>query len=164
MTTATTQQQQRDIQAKIENNQLTISCSNGKQLIIQSVDFNPDIVAIATLHGFKQKIVDAAAMSSGATIDEKWNAMAEVFNRLRDGEWNKRRESGEPRGGLLFNALCLAYPTRKPEEVRVFLDGKSRKEQNAMLENSRIRPHVDAIRAEMSKNIESDDLLSELED
>lgn len=163
MTTATTQQT-RDIVAKIENNRLTINFSNGKQLIVKQGYFNIEIQTMAMLHGFKQKIVDAAAMSQGATIDEKWDACSEVYDRLTSGEWNKRRESGEPRGGLLFNALCRAYPSRKPEEIRTFLDGKTRKEQNAMLENSRIRPHVDAIRAEMSKNIESDDLLNELED
>lgn len=161
-----TQQNQttRDITAKIENNQLTISFSNGQQLVVKQDYFNIEIQTMAMLHGFKQKIVDAAAMSSGATIDEKWEACSEVYDRLTGGEWNKRRESGEPRGGLLFNALVRAYPARKPEEIREFLSKKSRTEQNAMLNNSRLRPHVDAIRAEMAKNIESDDLLDELED
>lgn len=156
----------RDITAKIDVDALTLTItgSNGKTLAMHRADFNQQIQSMATLHGLKQKIVDAAAMSSGATIDEKWGAMVEVFNRLRDGEWNKRRESGEPRGGLLFNALVRAYPQRKPEEIREFLSKKSRTEQNAMLNNSRLRPHVDAIRAEMAKNIESDELLDELED
>lgn len=157
-------QQTRDITAKIENNRLTINFSNGKQLVVVPTQFPAAIQDMALFHGFKQKLVDAAALSSGATIEEKYEAITEVFDRLSGGEWNKRRESGEPRGGLLFNALLRAYPQRTPEQIREFLNGKSRKEQNAMMENSRLRPHIDAIRAEMAKNIESDDLLSELDD
>lgn len=157
-------QQTRDITAKIESGKLTISFSNNKQIVVNPSAFTPEIQDMAMLHGFKQKLVDAAALSSGATIDGKYEAIAEVFDRLSGGEWNKRRESGEPRGGLLFNALLRAYPQRTPEQIREFLNGKSRKEQNAMMENSRLRPHIDAIRAEMVKNIESDDLLNALED
>lgn len=162
--TQQTQTTQRDITAKIENGILNITFSNGKLIVVKPSQFQPEIQDMAMLHGFKQKLVDAAAMSSGATIEEKYEAVADVFDRLTSGEWNKRRESGEPRGGLLFNALCRAYPARKPEEIREFLSKKSRTEQNAMLNNSRLRPHVDAIRAEMAKNIESDNLLDELED
>ena len=160
----TQQTQQRDIQAKIENGTLTITFSHGKQIIVNPAAFTLPIQDMAMLHGFKQKLVDAGAMSRGATIEGKYAAIAEVFDRLSNGEWNKRRESGEPRGGLLFNALLRAYPQRTPDQIREFLNGKSRKEQNAMMENSRLRPHIDAIRTEMAKNIESDSLLDELDD
>ncbi len=165
MTTTTNEtKQQRDISCKIDGNILTIAFRNGKQIIVDRAAMADEINTIATMHGYKQKIVDGAAMGQGATIEEKFEACEEIYNRLLDGEWNKRRESGEPRGGLLFTALCRAYPQRTPEQIREWLNGKSRKDQNAMMENSRIRPHIDAIRAEMAKNVATDDLLDELDE
>lgn len=153
----------KQITSTIQDGILTIAFLTGDVITINPRQFSDDVREMAMLHGFKQKLVDAGALSAGATLSEKYEAIYDVYQRLLSGEWNKRRESGEPRGGLLFNALCRAYPQRKPEEIREFLSKKSRAEQNAMLNNSRLRPHIDAIRAEMAKNIESDDLLDELE-
>ena len=110
------------------------------------------------MHGLKQKIGDAAAISRNpetgrpVTTDEKFDAMSEVLNRLMAGAWNKPRESGDAgAGGLLFKALCRVKSDKTPAEVKAYLDGRSKEEQAALRKVPVIAAAIDAIRAESAK-------------
>jgi len=170
MTTQTTQT--RDIAASIDGSKLTLSFRHGETIIIDRLVLDSEIVDQATMHGLKQKLVDAAAISRNpatgatATIEDKYQAVLAVYNRLLDGEWNKQREAGESAGstGLLFRALCRLYPAKSSDTIRTYLDGKTKSEQAALRANPKIAAIIDTIRAEKSRDIDADSLLAELDD
>ena len=162
----------RDITTTIdaENQALTIKFAHGLQIEVDVNKLAYDIRIMATLHGLKQKLVDAAAISRNpetgrtANIEDKYNAVKEVYDRLISGEWNKKRGEGtEPRGGLLFAALCRLYPTKSPDVLREWLGKQDKKTQAQLRANPKIATIIDEIRAEGAGNIDTDELLSELE-
>jgi hypothetical protein len=151
------------------NDSLTLVFSNGKQLTIQIGDLQPQIIADATLHGLKQKLVDAAAISRdpetgrAATVETKFSAVEDVLFRLCAGSWNKPREGGTSSGSILFQALVRLYADKKtPEQIREFLAEKSASEKAALRKNARVAAIIAEIVAEGSDE-SGDDLLDELE-
>ena len=155
---------------------LRLAFANGATLELTQGQLSADMRAYALIHGLKQKLVDAAAISRNpdtgrsATVDDKFAAVKEVYDRLLAGEWNKRRESGEGAGtgGLLFAALVRLYAGRKTDtEIREFLAGKTDKEQAALRASSRVAPIIQAIKDERAakKGLpDGDDLLAGLDD
>jgi len=153
------------------NGHLILNFANGAQISIYMSDLTPDIATQATMHGLKQKLVDAAAISRNpdtgrsATIDDKYNAVREVYDRLISGQWNKGRGDGTTgTGGLLFRALCLHYPTKTPEAIRAFLDKKTPKEQAALRSVAAIAKIIDTLKAENVDNDDAESMLDELND
>lgn len=153
-----------------ENQTMIIKFSNGKEIVVDVPLLSLKIRAMAMMHGLKQKLVDAAAISRNpdtgrtADIDDKYNAVKEVYDRLISGEWNKKRgEGAEPRGGLLFAALCRLYPAKSPDVLREWLGKQDKKTQAQLRANPKIAAIIDEIRAEGAGNINTDELLSELE-
>jgi len=152
------------------------SFDNGSNIVVGLDMLNDELQTMAALHGLKQKIGDATAISKdesgrSATTETKYEAAKEVADRLiNEGEWNKKRGIGDGtvKGGLLFEALCRLFPAKTADEIREWLSGMDKKTQAAMRANSRIAPVIDEIRAERILNgetdIDTDDLLSELED
>lgn len=147
------------ITAEIDGTRLTFRGDNGRELSVSIEQLDDAIRTQALMHGLKQKIGDAAAISRNpetgrsATTDDKFDAMAEVLNRLLSGNWNKPRESGDGTGagGLLFKALCRVKADKTPTEVRAYLDGRSKEEQAALRKVPVIAAAIDAIRAESAK-------------
>lgn len=124
---------------------------------------------MALLHGFKQKFVDAAALSRNpetgrsATVADKIAAVRVVFDRLASGgPWNLPRGEGAATGGLLLRALCELYPARTPEALREYLAGKTAAERTALRQNARIAPIIDRLRGPVAAGA-SDEMLAELE-
>ena len=161
----------KDIAANIDGQKMVLAFANGKQITVNAEALDTDIVNRAVMHGLKQKLVDAAAISrnpdTGATasIEDKYNAVYDVYQRLLNGEWNKNREGGGGvSGGLLFRALCRLYDRKTPEEIKTFLDTKTKAEQSALRANPKIAAIIDEIRAERVSGVDSDDLLDELND
>jgi hypothetical protein len=148
---------------------LCLTFSNGAQLEIRTDRISADISLQATLHGLKQKLVDAAAISRNpdtgrsATIDDKYAAVKEVFDRLMSGQWNKTREGGAPQGGLLFRALCILYPAKTPDALREFMASKTPTELAALRKVAKIAAIIDTLRAEAS-DVDGDALLDGLDD
>ena len=146
-----------------------LTFSDGRELNFCANDLSDDIRGLAMLHGLKQKLVDAAAISRNpdtgrsATIDDKYTAVREVYDRLLAGNWNKGRGDGSSsgNGGLLFRALCQMYPNKTPEALRAFLDGKTKSECAALRATPKIAAIIDTLRAP-SGDVDTDDLLSEL--
>ena len=142
-------------------------------MAIRATDLSPTIVAQAIIHGLKQKLVDAAAISRNpetgraASVQDKFDAVKEVYDRLLAGEWNKRREGGSgASGGLLFRALCRMYDGKKTaDDIRAFLEGKTDAEKAALRKNSKVAAIIEEIRAESAKDgdVNADELLADLE-
>lgn len=158
-----------------DHSALTLAFAHGESLTIRAVDLSPTIVAQAIMHGLKQKLVDAAALSRNtetgraASVADKFEAVKEVYDRLLSGEWNKRRDGGSAggsAGGLLFRALCRMYDGKKTaDDIRAFLDGKTDAEKAALRKNSKVAAIIEDIRAESAKSgdVNADELLADLE-
>lgn len=150
-------------------NGLTLTFSNGAVIQLDAHNTNAAIRDQAMMHGFKQKLVDAAAISRNpdtgrsATIDDKYQAVKEVYDRLLSGQWNKTRGdgTGSGSGGLLFRALCLHYPTKTPEAIRAFLDKKSATEKTALRNVPAIAAIIATLKVD-SGDVDTDALLGEL--
>lgn len=151
---------------------LTLSFAHGKKLTLDPSELSSEIVRVALLHGLKQKLVDAAAISRNpetgrsATIDDKFAAVHAVYERLLRGEWNAVREGGATTGGMLLQALCRLYPAKTPDTLRAYLSAKSDAEKTALRKNPRVAAIIEEIRAESGKaaSVDTDALLDELED
>ncbi len=164
------------IDATIDTNamSLRLAFSNGQALTLTEAMLSEAIRKQAMLHGLKQKLVDAAAISRNpdtgrsATVGDKFNAVMEVYDRLCRGEWNKGRDSGASSGagGLLFRALCKMYADKTPEQIRDFLGKKDAKQQAALRAVPKIAAIIDELRAAQSKDgdTDADLMLSELDD
>lgn len=159
------------IAADVDGSTLTLTFSDGRSLSldIDSGKLRMEIIHAATLHGLKQKLVDAAAMSCGpdgrpATIDDKYDAVREVYDRLLSGEWNKARE-GVSTGGLLVTALC-EITGKARDAIIAGLATKTNEEKAALRKNPKVRVILNRLEAERagSSTIDSDALLNGLAD
>lgn len=160
------------ITAAIDNSTLSLTFANGETLTMRGDALNSDVQQYAMMHGLKQKLVDAAAISRNpetgraATVEDKYQAVKTVFDRLLAGQWNAVREGGGATGGLLLQALVRMYAGRKtPDELKAFLAEKTDAEKTALRKNPRVAQIIEDIRAETGKaaNIDTDELLGELE-
>jgi len=140
--------------------------AGGAPVRLEVTQLSEEIVRYAVLHGLKQKLVDAAAISRNpdtgrsATVADKLAAVQDVLDRLLAGEWNKRREGGSGNGGLLFRALCIMFPNKTADGVKEFLAGKSDAEKAALRRNPKVAAIMDTLRDD--GDVDSDDLLGEL--
>ena len=149
---------------------LVLSFANGAQLVLHPDELTGDITFAAIMHGLKQKLVDAAAMSRNpetgrsATIEDKYNAVRVVYERLLAGQWNAVRGEGSGTGGMLLSALVRLYDGRKtPEQVREYLATLTDAQKTALRANSRVAPIIEQIRAERGQATDTDALLDELD-
>ena len=125
------------ISADIYGTVLTFTGSDGTEVRVDAALLSESVRHAAMMHGLKQKIGDAAALSRNpdtgrsATVADKMAAMEEVAARLRAGGWNKDRDGTGSTGvgGLLFRALCIQRPSMDPARIREWLAGKDKKEQ-----------------------------------
>jgi hypothetical protein len=156
------------------NTSLRLVFDNGQTIQLDpAIDLTPEMRHAAMIHGLKQKLVDAAAISRNtdtgraASTDDKFNAVKEVYDRLIAGQWNKTREGGAGgagAGGLLFRAVARMFPKKTPEQLREFLDAMDAKQQAALRKNPKVAAVIAEIRAESAKpGDDGDDLLAELE-
>ena len=160
------------ITAAINGNTLTLTFANGETLTMRADALNSNVQQYAMMHGLKQKLVDAAAISRNpetgraATVEDKYQAVNVVYNRLLSGQWNATREGGGGGGGLLAQALTRMYAGRKTaEDIKAFLAEKTDAEKTALRKNPRVAQIIEEIRAEQNKtaSIDTDELLGELE-
>ena len=150
---------------------LYLKFANGQELAITASQLTSHVMEYAIFHGLKQKLVDAAAISRNpetgraATVEDKYQAVKAVFDRLLGGQWNATREGGGNTGGLLAQALTRMYAGRKTaEDIKAFLADKSDAEKAALRKNPRVAAIIEDIRAEQGKaaDIDTDELLGEL--
>lgn len=129
-----------------------------------SVSFDPRQVHegnrdYAEFHGWKQRFVDAAAISrdpktgESASPSDKLEAIMALVEHYESGteKWSRVSEAG-PKGGLLFDALCVMYGHMKaPSEIRAWLDGLTDKEQAALREDDEVTAQISAIKRERAE-------------
>lgn len=151
---------------------LNLKSAMGDKLNITVDDLSPQMQAYCMVHGLKQKLIDAAAISrdaktgKSATVADKWNAMIEVHQRLIAGQWFAEREGGGT-GSLLFAALCRMQPEKSPEAIQMWLSAKDEKQRKALEGNPKVAAIIAEIRTERAKatagDVDSDALLAELD-
>lgn len=170
MTTANERKNTATITTLVEGDEVIIEAITGERVVLSLQELSDEIKGIALMHGLKQKLVDAAAISrnpdtgKSATTEEKMAAIREVAERLKSGEWNKRAAGGDStsEGGLLRRALIkLADGRKTPEEIDRWLGGMGKKEQAALRAQPQIRAAIDEIRPQ-GKGKEGDELLATL--
>lgn len=162
-----------DVNAEItQNGLLHISFgASGNTVTIDPSALSDTIRAQATLHGLKQKLVDAAAIARdtatgrSATSADKEAAVMEVYNRITaaNGTWNKVREAGATAvGGLLVAALMQMTGKAKPAIIE-YLAAKTAEEKAALRKNPKVAAIIlELQQAATNPNIDSDALLGEL--
>lgn len=109
----------------------------------------------AEFHGWKQRFVDAAAMSKDtktglpASPEAKAKAISALIGHYESGteKWSRVSEGG-PKGGFLYEALCKVFGHKKsPTEIRTWLDGLDDKQQAALREDDTIAPVIAELKA-----------------
>lgn len=154
-----------------ENDHIILTPAGGAPVRVEVRQLSTDVLRYAVLHGLKQKLVDAAAISRdpdtgrSATVADKLAAVQEVLDRLLAGEWNKRREGGSP-GGILLRALMRMQPAKSRDDLTEWLAGKSDAEKAALRRNPKVAAIIAEIQAEdgTKSGVDSDALLGELDD
>ena len=154
---------------------LTLTFINGKEIVIDANALNDDIRNIALLHGLKQKLVDAAAISrnvetgKSASADDKYEAVKKIADRLTspDGKWNENRTGSEqsPTAGvnnILLRAL-MKMTGRDEAYVRQYLGDKTKEQRAALRKNPRVVQIMAELQAATVVNgVNTDELLNEL--
>lgn len=155
---------------------LTLNFADGFTATLLRENLTDDILVQATLHGLKQKLVDAAAIArntetgASATVQDKKEAVLAVLNRLIAGEWNKTREGGDgaAKGSLLLLALGRMNPAGDMTALGERVKAMSDEQRAALSKNPKVLIHIQAIQAERAaakaKNsgVDSDALLGDL--
>ena len=129
---------------------------NSRTISIE-LDKIPDTIKNhAMLHGIKQKVGDAAAISRNtdtgvsATYDDKANAMQMVVDRLLAGGWNLEAGEREPTGGLLAQALALVTG-KTIEDVRAKLALLDKTQKTALEGQKKVADAMAKLRAQKSE-------------
>lgn len=153
---------------------LVFTCVTGQRMEVFVKDLSDGIKHAAMLHGLKQKLIDAAAISRNpdtgrsASPEDKWQAVYDMAARVtgETGQWNAARGDGAGAGGngLLFRALVRMYPAKTQEQLRVYLDGKTKAEQAALRANPKVAAVIDELKSAAVKagDVDTDELLAEL--
>jgi hypothetical protein len=127
----------------------------------------------ALLHWLVQRVSDRAAIArntesgKSATPEEKFNAMRELVEFYNTGteEWAIAGKGPGPSAELtlLVNALCEAYPQKQREDLAKWAKARSAIERTALMEGKMLKPIVEKLRAEASKQVDADALLAGLD-
>lgn len=151
----------RTIKTTIEGSSLHFDIRDYGRLSINIDDTDESVRFQAMLHGFKQKIQDAAALprdtmtGKPASAKDKGDAMKEVIRRMvEEGEWNataRGEGSGVP-SGLLVQALCIAKPDVPVENIRAFVAGLDKSTQAALRDSPQIAPIIADIKTRQAKD------------
>jgi len=152
---------------------LTLNFADGKELIINAAALRREIRDMAMMHGLKQKLVDAAALSRNpangqpASIVDKYEAVKRVADRLlsADGTWNEGRGEGStaaPNSNILLRAL-MRMTGRDETYVRDFMSSKTKEQIAALRKNPRVMTIIAELQAATVVNgVNTDALLGEL--
>jgi hypothetical protein len=155
---------------------LTLTFINGKEIVVDANSLNNDIRNMAILHGLKQKLVDAAAISRNldtgmsASVDDKYDAVKKIADRLTspDGKWNEGRSASsedKPTAGV-NNILVRALMKMKEADesyIRGWLGEKTKEQRAALRRNPRVVQIMAELQAATVVNgVNTDELLNEL--
>ena len=166
--------QKKDIEASVlPDGTLVLTFRHGEVLRVHPESLAPEIRHMAMIHGLKQKLVDAAAISRdtatgrAATIATKFDAVKEIFDRItgENPSWNKPRAGGAGgQGGLLARAIAR-YKSVTIEQAKAYLDRLTDAQKQALRVDHRIAAVINELRMESAKpaGIDTDALLGGLD-
>lgn len=130
------------------NGGLVFELGNGKKLTFNPSEVGQQVREQAELHGFNQKIRDAAAgFSKTSDYSGAFAEMADVIESLKAGEWNRRGGGG---AGQAMQDLAAAIAKIKGcgEEVAMAAVRKADPEQRkAWLKNGKVALAVQEIQS-----------------
>lgn len=152
---------------------LTLTFANGGEIIIDANTLSPEIRDMAMMHGLKQKLVDAAALSRNtdtgqpASVEDKYNAVKRVADRLKspEGSWSEVRGGGEEKltgNNVLVRAL-MKMTGRDEAYVKDFLSAKTKEERAALKKNPKVLEAIaELTAATVVGDVNTNELLGEL--
>lgn len=167
----TSKRTQSAISTTVNGTTITLTFGNGKTLSLDVTKLNADIATDAVLHGVKQKLVDAAAISrntvsgASASIEDKYRAVLAVFERIThptSPAWNSVRGSdgGGNYSGLVRAIAALSKNTH--ENVKAKLEGKTPQELTALRKSPKIAAKIAEITPRRAVNVDVATLETEL--
>ena len=119
----------------VDGGQILFSVIGAGSVTLDTAKVSQVVKDLATMHGFKQRISDRAAISRNpetglaASPQDKLEAMKELveFYHLGGEDWSMRKAGGERQtGGLLVQCLIALYADKTPERVREYVKGLSK--------------------------------------
>jgi hypothetical protein len=159
----------------LDGRTLVFSVKHGEEVLTTRLDISKlhaSICEKALIHGLKQRVSDRAAIPFDAKTGkyasplEKFQAMDGLVQHLNSGteQWDMARVAGDGIGrSYLLNALCELYATRTREDLAAWLKTLTDAQRKALELNDRVKPKIEAQRARVVQDIDTDDLLSGLE-
>jgi hypothetical protein len=161
-----------NVVADAANGLVTVT-AEGRVVRIAVSDLAPAMLIQAAVHGIKQKVSDAGAVSADETtgkVDpaEKVRRVFEMAERIVRGVWNERAAAGTSDDMILFRALCAAYPDKTSEQVGRYMEGLDAQKKRILLnqrENNPLAAFVDKVRAELAASapVDAETLLENFE-
>lgn len=137
---------------------MTMAWSDGVRVGLDVSKLSDDVLEQARIHGLRQKLGDAAAMSrnpetgQSATIADKRNRVDAVAQYLRDGHWTAptRATPETSNRAILVDALCRLNTSADRAKIADAIAAKTPAEIAAMSAVPRVASVIAAIRAERS--------------
>jgi hypothetical protein len=149
----------------METSTITWQVKDAGELKLDLVKVHADNRERAMMHGFVQRISDAAAMArdaktgASATPQEKFEAMRRLVEHYVSGaeSWSPARSEGvrvvkvDQGRELLKMALGLWQPEKPQETIGQFVDGLKKEQVTALLISGQLKESVELAREELGK-------------
>lgn len=154
-----------------EASTITFTVKDAGEVVLDLGKVHADNLAYAALHGFKQRLADAAAMSCdtatgrSATPQEKYEAIKRLADHYMAGgaEWNVAREGGVGGGRVSYLAEALAQVKGLDVgAVREWLKERTAAEKAALENVPEVKAIIDARRAKGSESVDAGALIAGL--
>lgn len=145
--------------SKVEGSVLEITVLGAGTILFDAEQAHPANRQRAEMHGWTQRLSDAAAKSrdpkTGLPVSplakfEAVNQLAEWY--MRGGDQWKRTGDGTREtlpGNLLLTALQEAYPDRPLDKLKAFLKGKSGADKFALSQSAKLKPIIERLTVEL---------------
>lgn len=138
-----------DVSKNIDNGLLTITVTGFAPFIIDPDNLPRELVNHAALHGFAQKYGDAAALSKGATLAEKYAAIKTVIDHHAEtGEWNRKGSGDGTTGDGLLVAAIMEFQACDRDTARGLVAKMDKKLQAQMRATPELKTIIDRIKTE----------------
>ncbi len=131
---------------------------NGRAYLADVSRYPDAVKGYMVFHGGKQKLGDEYADLDG--IDDCFEAMIALDNRLAEGKWDAERK-GFAGISVLMKAIMEAFQ-KTEEEARAFLKDLSPKEKMALKATEELKPIVERMEKERGKDVDTAALLGKL--
>lgn len=141
--------------------QVRLDFRNGETRLFTIPD---NLMAKFASHGAEQKLGDEIAGLQDT--EDCVLAIDELIERLYNGEWNIKRESGGMSGTSVLVRALIEHTGKTAEAIKEFLKNKTQAEKIALRNNPKVKPIVDRIEAEKaaksSTKVDTDSMLDEI--